>query len=240
MTTVESGTAVNIEYGPDQTRAVAIHEAGHAVASHMYMEGTESTRISVRMRGVGLGEHQALEKEERFIRWRSYELGRLIWGLGAMAAERVFYGENSTGVGGDVQTTTALAALMVGTSAMGPAPIEGLPVDSKEEERILKRFEEIGLQIMNRTSGGGMMAHDPIASVLGDRDKRATAAQLLGQAYVTAYNLIQHNRDGVEFIADRVVEKREIYGDELLALLNDAKLEKPQIDLMEEDAWPKV
>ena len=30
MTTVESGTAVNIDYVPDETRAVAIHEAGHA------------------------------------------------------------------------------------------------------------------------------------------------------------------------------------------------------------------
>src|SRR3954469_12379047 len=39
MTTVESGTAVNIEYVPDETRAVAIHEAGHAVAAHAYLKG---------------------------------------------------------------------------------------------------------------------------------------------------------------------------------------------------------
>jgi len=30
MTTVESGTAVRIEYVPAETRATAIHEAGHA------------------------------------------------------------------------------------------------------------------------------------------------------------------------------------------------------------------
>src|SRR3712207_9313356 len=30
MTTVESGTAMSVEYVPDETRAVAIHEAGHA------------------------------------------------------------------------------------------------------------------------------------------------------------------------------------------------------------------
>ena len=51
MTTIESGTAVNIEYVAEETRAVAIHEAGHAVASHVYMKGTESTRLSIRMRG---------------------------------------------------------------------------------------------------------------------------------------------------------------------------------------------
>ena len=41
-----------------------------------------------------------------------------------MAAEHVFYGENSTGVGGDVQSATARAAWMVGAAAMGPEPID--------------------------------------------------------------------------------------------------------------------
>ena len=43
MTTVESGTAVNIEYPEEDTRAVALHESGHAAASHVYMKGSEST-----------------------------------------------------------------------------------------------------------------------------------------------------------------------------------------------------
>jgi cell division protease FtsH len=241
MTTVESGTAVNIEYPEEETRAVAIHEAGHAAASHVYMKDSESTRISIRMRGGSLGHHQAAEQVERFSRWRSEQLAMLIWGLGAMAAERVFYGQTSSGVGGDVGAVTALAALMVGASAMGPEPLDldgGL--DTKEEDRVLKRFEEIGLKIMSRTGGGGPFAHDPIASVLSDRDKRRTAGQLIGQAYVTAHNLMRHNRKGIEHIADQVVARREIYGDELLELLNEAKLKKPAIDLMEEASWPML
>ena len=59
MTTVESGTAVNIEYVPDETRAVAVHEAGHAVAAHAYLKGAESTRLSIRRRGGSLGHHMA-------------------------------------------------------------------------------------------------------------------------------------------------------------------------------------
>ena len=123
MTTVESGTAVNVEYIPEETRAVAIHEAGHAVAGHVYMKGVESTRLSIRKRGSSLGHHQALEKEERFSSWRHEETARLVWTLGAMAAERVFYGENSTGVGGDVMSATTRAAWMVGSCAMGPEPV---------------------------------------------------------------------------------------------------------------------
>ena len=244
MTTIESGTAIGIEYIASETRAVAIHEAGHAAAGHVFMKGAESTRLSIRMRGGSLGHHQALEKEERFSRFRSDEMARLVWTLGAMAAEHVFYGENSNGVGGDVQSATAQAAWMVGASAMGPEPFTVTPLDDESEEearqRVLKRFEAIGLQIMNRTSGGGPFSDNPIAGVLGDRDKRQTAAQILGQAYVSAHNLVLHNKDAVEKIADELVVRREVFGDELVEILDDAKLQMPAIDYANEDAWPKM
>ena len=246
MTTVESGTAIGIEYVPEETRAIAIHEAGHAVTAHVYMEGAESTRLSIRKRGQALGHHQALEKEERFSSWRHEEMGRLTWTLGAMAAERVFYGENSTGVGGDVMSATARAAWMVGACGMGPEPVAvngGLKVKGSEEEereRITKRFEALGTQIMRRTGSGGPFEHDPVAGVLQDADKRAFAAQLLGQAFVSAHALISHNREAVERIAEAVIERKEIYGDELVHLLESADLTVPELDLREDAAWPRL
>jgi ATP-dependent Zn protease len=239
MTTVESGTAVNIEYPEEDTRAVALHESGHAAASHVYMKGSESTRISIRMRGESLGHHQAAEQVERFSQWRSDQMATLIWGLGAMAAERVFYGQTTSGVGGDIQTVTRLAALMVGAAGMGPEPLDlddGL--DAKEEDRVLARFEDIGLKLMNRT--GSIQDHDVAASVLSDRDKRRLAAQIVGQAYVTAHNFVQQNRTGIEKIADEVVARREIYGDDLVELLESAKLQPAKIDLLEEASWPTL
>jgi cell division protease FtsH len=246
MTTVESGTAINIDYVPEETRAVAIHEAGHAVAGHVYMKGAESTRLSIRRRGAALGHHQALEKEERFSSWRSEELARLIWTLGAMAAERVFYGENSTGVGGDVQSATARAAWMVGACAMAPEPVQlnGTPRgEAKREEareKIRQRFEQIGAQIMNTAGGGGPFSHDPIAGVLGDRSKRAMVAQMLGQAYIAAHHLIEHNKEAVEHIAQVVIERKELHGNELLRLLDKANLQIPTVDLTKEEAWPAI
>src|SRR5436305_8553355 len=120
----------------------------------------------------------------------------LVHVLGAMAAERVFYGQNASGVGGDLQSATGQAAWMVGTSGMGPQRIElnGVKFDDESEEqtreRIMERFEKIGNTLMNRTQGGAAFSENPIASVLNDRFKRAYAAQILGQAYVTAENFI--------------------------------------------------
>jgi ATP-dependent Zn protease len=244
MTTVESGTAVNIDYVPEETRAVAIHEAGHAVAAHAYMKGAESTRISIRRRGSALGHHMALQKEERFSSWRSEEIARLIWALGAMAAERVFYGENSTGVGGDVQAATDRAAWMVGACGMAPEYVEVARCDDESEdearERIMRRFQRIGTQIINRTRSGGGMHADPMGAVLADPTQRAMVEQLLGQAYLRAHQLMDANRPAVEHVADALVERRELHGDEVLHLLDAQNLELPEVDLTRDESWPRL
>jgi ATP-dependent Zn protease len=246
MTAIESGTAIGVQYVEHETRATAIHEAGHAAAAHVYRPDLESSRLSIRMRGRSLGHHQSFQREERFSEWQSEAVGDLIHGLGAMAAERVFYGENTNGVGGDLQSATGRAAWMVGTSGMGPQHIDlgSARFDDETEEqtreRIMKRFEDIGLTLMNRTQGPAAFAPDPVASVLGDPFKRRYAAQILGQAYVTAENFIAANKDAVERIAEAVIEKGELYGDELVHLLDQQNLKKPEIDWSKEETWPQM
>jgi ATP-dependent Zn protease len=245
MTTIESGTAVGVTYVPEESRATAIHEAGHAVTSHIYMRNTVSTRLSIRMRGRSQGHHQAIATEERFSEFRHEMVGDLVWGLGAMAAEHVFYGENTNGVGGDLQSATYQAAYMVGASGMGPEPLDlrgRVPKELLEdtEKRLMERFERIGLQIMNRASSGSAMQGDPIAVALADPAKRRAAAQILGQAYMTALCCVRHNREAVARIADVLVQKRELYGDEVVELLEESNLEAPIIDVLDESIWPKL
>jgi cell division protease FtsH len=246
MTTLESGTAVNVTYPDHELRAVAIHEAGHAVTAHAYRPDLESSRLSTRMRGGALGHHQTFEREERFSRWQHEEMGALIHVLGAMAAENVFYGENSGGVGGDLQTATDTAAWMVGTAGMRPLRVElngNVPEGEDPDEvrdRIMKRFETIGRTLMNRTRGSVDFHADPIASILRDHFKQAVAAQIMGQAYVIAVNLVAANRDAVEAIATHLAEKRELYGDELVDLLDAQHLVKPELDYTKEETWPKM
>jgi ATP-dependent Zn protease len=243
MTTVEAGTAQNIEYIPEETRAVAIHEAGHAAAGHVFMEEEVlSTRLSIRKRGGSLGHYQGMEKDERFSLFRKSVLGGLIMTLGAMAAEHVFYGENSQGVGGDVYSATARAAAMVGMWGMGPDPVHmhGSLEPDEDAEKVLGRLERIGHTIMNRASGGGFMMDDPVAAILRNPEKRRAAAQILGQAYVSAYALMAANKEPLERIADTLVERKEMYGDEVVEMLNSVGLQRPALDLMDESTWPKV
>ena len=242
MTTVESGTAQNIEYVQEETRAVAIHEAGHAAAGHVYLEkDVLSTRLSIRKRGGSLGHYQSMEKDERFSHFRSRVMGELIMTLGAMAAEQVFYGENSQGVSGDVLTATATAASMVGLWGMGPDPVtlKQLDIDGDAEE-VLAHLERIGTTIMNRAAGPGMFGDNPLAAVLGDRAKRRAAAQILGQAYVSAFALMANNRPQIEQIAQTLIDRKEMHGDEVVDLLAGVGLKRPEINLMDQRTWPTV
>jgi hypothetical protein len=245
MTTVESGVAIGQPYPKHEERATAIHEAGHAVCGHLFMENRLSTRLSIRKRGSSGGHHQAMEIEDRFGHWRSEEVGDLIWGLGAMAAEHVFYGQNTTGVTGDVGSVTSRAALMVGFRAMGPAPvdlsdrIEDPEEREAAEQRLRERFERIGYQIMNR-SGGGVLDENPFAATLSDGEKRPLVAALLGQCFVVAYQTVLQNRQGTDYVASHLISAKELYGDDVTRLLDDARLEKPAIDLMDESAWPAI
>ena len=57
---------------------------------------------------------------------------------------------------------------------------------------------------------------------------------------MTAENFIAANREGVEQIAEAVIEKGELYGDELVAVLDNQGLKKPEIDWTREDTWPQI
>jgi SpoVK/Ycf46/Vps4 family AAA+-type ATPase len=245
MTTVEAGVAIGQPYPKHEERATAIHEAGHAVCGHLFMESSLSTRLSIRKRGSSGGHHQMMAVEDRFGRWRSEQVGNLIWGLGAMAAEHVFYDQNTTGVGGDVASVTMQAAQMVGMHAMAPAPIDlsdRIPDPEEreaEEKRAMERFERLGEQIMHR-SGGGLMDSNPFMATLGDRNKARLVSGLLGQAFVVAWCTVRENREATERIAQRLIDKGELYGDEVTDLLESAHLHRPDIDVRDEATWPAI
>jgi ATP-dependent Zn protease len=244
MTTVESGVAIGQPYPKHEERATAIHEAGHAVCGHLFMENRLSTRLSIRKRGSSGGHHAAMEIEDRFGHWRSEEIGDLIWGLGALAAEHVFYGQNTTGVTGDMQSATTRAALMVGFRAMGPARIDlsDRIADPEEraqrEEEVRQRFLEIGRQIMNLAPGG--LDTNPYRATLADRDKRPLVAGLLGQGLVVAYQTVLQNKAATERVAEELIRAGELYGDDVTSLLDGVGLRKPDIDVLDEATWPPI
>ena len=175
MGTVESGTVVDFEYTPAELRQIAIHEAGHATVGHVYMGDThEASRLTIRPRSDGSGGHwMAREKDDRFVHFRSEKFKDLLTTMAALAAEHVFYGENTEGVGGDMSSVAHQAAIMVGHSAMPP---ERVPMPAtmtrSEEEAARKKLDDYFLD-----TGGKLLAVASLERSLRERPARAGQAR---------------------------------------------------------------
>ena len=88
-----------------------IHEAGHAAAAHVYRPSSSPAGSRSACAAARSDTTRRSSARSASARWQHEEMGDLIHGLGAMAAENVFYGENTSGVGGDLQTATAILRL---------------------------------------------------------------------------------------------------------------------------------
>jgi ATP-dependent Zn protease len=227
MANIEAGLAEPILYTERETLAVARHEMGHAIANRFFLPEMKSVRLSIRKRGGALGHHQAVEAEESFVKFRSRLAGEVRWGLGSIAAERVFYGENSSGVSSDLASATREAALMVGVYGMGP--------DRRNDEDSL-RAEMIGHRLIAQSAALEPSQGEPnvVAAVLKDREKGRDVAQILGSAYVDCWRLMLKNKAAIDSLAAVLVEKRELVGREIDQLLDTVQLLGPETA----DAWP--
>jgi len=108
----------------EERRAVAVHEAGHAVLAASF--GREVERVSIVRRGTGLG-HAALAREDRQVLRRSELVERIATAMAGTAAEELVWGEASTGSEADIEAATHLARDMAGrwgmSEGIGPVRI---------------------------------------------------------------------------------------------------------------------
>ncbi|MEP7105365.1 MAG: AAA family ATPase [Chloroflexota bacterium] len=228
MGNVEAGLAEPIEYNERDKIAIARHELGHAVAARFFEPEKSSVRLSIRMRATSYGHHRNIENEEQFVTFRSQAAGDLRHTLGAIAAERVFYGENSSGVSMDLIQATRQACHMVGVWGMGPDPID--PALSRKAagigEHLISRFEDA-------SAGGGLGGGTVTGAVLQGPSRRVVA-QVMGAAYIDDWRLMHVNQEAIDQAAEALIAQGELMGDEVGALLDSVNLRNPT----EADPYP--
>ena len=94
-------------------RLTAYHEAGHTLIAKM-LPGTDPIhKVTIIPHGMALGMTQQLPEDDRYHYPRSYLENRICVALGGRAAERLVFGETSTGAQNDLKVVTDLAEKMV-------------------------------------------------------------------------------------------------------------------------------
>ena len=114
------GPSEDVEYVERDRHSVAIHEACHAVVAYRVRHHWTIDLATIEKGGNYLGMVSSVRPEDRFKTWKSeYEADLLVL-LASLAGERLFFdGDNASGVAGDLQQATGLAASMEGDWGMG-------------------------------------------------------------------------------------------------------------------------
>ncbi len=113
--------------GPEK-RVIAFHEAGHAMMAALLPHADPLQKVTIIPRGQSLGATEQMPEEERHNLSRSYLLDRIAVMLGGRAAERLVFGDITTGAADDLKRVTRIARRMVcqwGMSdAVGPVAFQ--------------------------------------------------------------------------------------------------------------------
>ncbi|MBT6143383.1 ATP-dependent metallopeptidase FtsH/Yme1/Tma family protein [bacterium] len=181
-----------------ERKITSYHEVGHAVVGHLMPECDPVHKISIISRGHALGVTWYLPEVDRHLYSYTKFKSELCAMLGGYVAEKVFFGEVTTGPSSDLERATNMARSMVteyGMSDLGP-----ITFGEKNHEVF------IGRDLGHTKNYSDQMAYEI--------DSRIKA--LLDEALKTTTELVKQNKKTMSKIAEDLLTKENISREEFL------------------------
>ncbi|KYQ94074.1 peptidase M41 [Tieghemostelium lacteum] len=174
---------------------VAYHEAGHAVVSWFLEHCNPLLKVSIVPRGVAaLGYAQYLPKEQ-FLHTKEQLFDKICMALGGRVAEQLVFNTITTGAQDDLEKITKMAYSQVGIYGMNDK-VGCLSYPRKDSSDLTKPYSEDTAELI-------------------DTEVRI----ILQSAYDTTMQLLIKHRDGLEKVAQLLLEKEVIHYDEVEKVL---------------------
>ena len=194
-----------------EKRMIAYHEVGHALVSVKKKERTPVTKITIVPHTDGaLGYTLYLPDEEKYLSTKDELTVDLCSLLGGRAAEQVVFGVQTTGASNDIQRATDIARKMVTLYGMSDAL--GLMAPASVQHQYLE--------------GNAYLDCSQETSAVVDREIRS----ILDSCYQEATRILTENRQLLDEIAEYLLVKETITGEELMAFVNPPKAEETPIE----------
>ncbi len=181
---------------PEEKRIVAYHEAGHAIAGWYLEHADPLVKVSIVPRGVAaLGYAQYLPKEQ-FLYTTEQLTDGMCMTMGGRVAEDIVFGKISTGAQNDLERITKLAYAMVTIYGMNKTIGNISFHDPQNEYNFNKPYSE-------KTSE--MIDHEVRLIIEG--------------VYTRTKDLLTDKRDGLEKLAQKLIEKEILFQADLEEIL---------------------
>ncbi len=189
---------------PEEKRAIAIHEAGHATVSWMLEHAAPLVKVTIVPRGQSLGAAWYLP-EERLIVRPEQMLDEMCATMGGRAAERVIFDKISTGALSDLEKVTRQARAMV--------TIYGL----NEKLGNITYYDSSGQSDYNFSKPYS----EDTAKVIDTE-----ISKLIEEQYQRAIDILEHNKEKLTQLADILIEKEVIFKDDLETIFGKRPFDK--------------
>ena len=190
-----------------EKKVTAYHEAGHALVAATIPGADPLHKVTIIPRGMALGVTQQLPVDDRHTYPRTYLEGQLSIMMGGRLAEELFLDTITTGAGNDIEQATEMARKMVcqyGMSTLGPLTF------GRQEEQIF-----LGREISQHRD----YSEDTAQAI--DEQVR----NLVMQGYEKAKTILTEKRDALVRIAEALVERESLAGEEIQMLIEGKPLE---------------
>ena len=207
----------------DEKKNTAYHEAGHALVAAMLPASDPLHKVTIIPRGSALGVTMQLPLDDKHTYTKEFLRTRLAILMGGRIAEEIFLDHMTTGAGNDIEQATEMARQMVcewGMSSMGP-----LTFGKKEEQIFL---------------GREIAQHRDYSEATAIRID-AEVGSFVKTGHDVAKKIITENSDALVRIAEALLEREVLEGDEVMTLIDGGELEAithPEQD-QEEPAVPQ-
>jgi cell division protease FtsH len=193
-----------------EKRITAIHESGHALVASCLPNTDPIHKVTIIPRGQALGVTQQLPEDDRYHYQRSGLLARLAVALGGRAAEKLIFGEYSTGAQNDLKQVMSLAEKMVCQWGMSEK-LGPLSFDRGEEHPFL------GLKLATEKTFS-----EKTAWIIDQEIEK-----LVHAALECAEQVLTENRDVLEALSERLFEEETLDYERLKEFFRAKTLQLP-------------
>lgn len=171
----------------------AYHETGHAIVGHILPNTDPIHKISIVSRGMALGYTWSLPERDIHLYSRSKFIDEIAQLLAGREAEKIVFGETTTGAENDMKRATKIARDMVTVYGMS---------DKIGPQSLGERDEMV---FLGRELGEHKNYSEKVASLIDDEVR-----SIIFEAEKETHQIIEKNKDKLDKIAHALLEKETL------------------------------
>jgi cell division protease FtsH len=194
----------------EEKKATAFHEAGHALLHYFLPNADPLHKVTIVPRGRALGLAMSLPENDSYSKSRGWLFARLVITYGGYAAEKIVYGQTTTGTAQDLRQATDIARRMVCEWGMAE---EIDPIAYGQEEEPIFLGKEIARH-KDYSEDTAKKIDDAIKSILG-------------KALESAMEILTRERSKLNTLAETLIVRETLEDADIQSLLGIVPLRDP-------------